>query len=168
MGMGPGEWYEQGQRPILKQGGPVTADIATSDLANLSVTSEKASAPLRTRSVTVVTRDPAKGVGLGTTCHSLWRPLERVEIRRLQLFPMTCWLAVTCGASVDIWTCTGVLGTFVATSTAVGQVGTIIDLGTLTNTCVAACQDLRMGYFSLNACDDAPAHLVQIDYLTSG
>ena len=28
-----GEWWNQNQRPILKQGGPVTADVETDDLA---------------------------------------------------------------------------------------------------------------------------------------
>ena len=75
-----GEWWNQNQRPILKQGGPVTADVETDDLADLVVTSEKASVILGTRTATGLTSDPAAGAGYGTTSYTVWRPSVLSEI----------------------------------------------------------------------------------------
>ena len=163
-----GEWWEQGQRPMLKQGGPVTADVETADLAALSVTSEKASTPLVTRSFGGATADPAAGDGYGTTSYTIWRPSVRAEITQIRLVPLTGWSAVTSCGDLQVWSCAGAIGRFTACSTSIGPVGVPLILSPLTNTCVAACQDVMLGISNINACDNVPAHLVLIEYLTSG
>ena len=163
-----GEWWNQNQRPILKQGGPVTADVETADLAAFSVTSEKASVALGTRTATGVTVDPAAGAGLGTTSYTVWRPSVRAEITAVRFVPLSAWSAVTCGVNLQLWTCAGAVGIVTATSTAFGPVGVPLLLSGLTNTCVAACQDVMLGAAAVNACDNIPAHAVLIEYQTSG
>lgn len=163
-----GEWWNQSSRPILKkQGAVASGDVETDDLAASSVTSEKAGNPLKTRSVVVALPDPAKGAKYATTCHGVWKPLERAEIRRVQLTPLTAWSAVTCGVNVQIYSTNGAVGIVTATSTAFGPAGVALDLA-LTNTCLGACELLQIGAAAVNACDDIPAMAVQIDYVTSG
>lgn len=153
-----GDWWNQGRRPILKAGGSVTRDVE----------SEDASTPLVTRSATGVTADPAKGAGLASTSMTVWRPSVRAEITAIRVTPLTAWAAVTCGGNFEVWSCVGAIGSYTVCSTSFGPAGTPLILASLTNTCLAACQDVMVGLSSLNACDDAPAQLVQIDYLTSG
>ena len=163
-----GEWWNQSARPLMKKQGAVTADVETDDLAAASVTSEKASSPLVTRSFGGATADPAKGAGYGTTSYTVWRPSVRSEITQVRLIPLTAWAAVTCGADLQLWSCAGAIGSFTASSTGIGTVGVPLLLSSLTNTCVAACQDVMLGISSLNACDDVPAHSILIEYKTSG
>lgn len=151
------EWWERG-----------TAFVHAENLADLSVTSEKASVPLLTRSFGAPTADPAKGAGYGTTSYTVWRPSVRAEITQIRLVPLTAWAAVTSCGNLQAWSCAGGIGSFTVCTTGVGAVGVPLILSPLTNTCVAACQDVMLGISNINACDDVPAHLVLIEYKTSG
>ncbi len=155
-------------RPIFKQkAGTITADVETADLAAGSVTSEKASTPLVTRSAVGATPDPAAGTGFGTTSFTVQRLSVRAEVVRVALVPLTAFSAVTSGGNLQLWSCYGEVATFTFCSTAIGPVGVPIIMTLGTYTCLAACQDIMLGASSLNACDNVPALSVLIDYKTS-
>lgn len=144
--------------------------VTTAKVAATSITSEKASTNLLTRSYSATLPDPAQGITLGSTGFVVWKPSVPVRISALQLVPLGAWSATTCGAQLVVWgSCQGVLATVTASSTTFstgpGEPMTV----SLNSTAVGigAGERICAALLSLNACDNAPGHLVQFDYTTT-
>ena len=145
--------------------------IGTVELAALSVTSEKASANLVARSFATVTADPAlTSTSIGSTAYVLFKPVVPIQLENIYAVPLTAWAAVTSGAeSINVWSAAGgVVGTWTASSTAVGAVGVPLTL-TLASTGIslAAASSLFLNIIA-TTCSNIPAHAFQIDYTTTG
>src|SRR3990167_9931801 len=72
-------WWNHGARPVLKSGGAVSQDVAACDIGDGVVSSEKATANLRSRSVLLfceaaTSTEAAGGAAAGTTAIVAGRP----------------------------------------------------------------------------------------------
>lgn len=132
------------------------------------VASCHASDNLLRRSYALTLPDPAKGVAYATTCMIGWSSTVPVQVKSVKLFPLTAWAAVTSCGSFQAYSTGGSLFEIKACTTGYGPAGKLLSAGALTNVALAAGADLQFGLSNLNACDDVPAMLVQIDYETTG
>lgn len=151
-----GEWFHQNQRPILKQGGNVTADVEQGDVASCAITasaiaagiitSEKATGNLRARTVMLVVEKPTASSSEGwSSAYVVWRPLTNVNIVRVQAINFGVYENATC----DIYTVYGNAGTSisqisykaVAGSTALAA-GTRTAGSAVNQAALAACTDV--------------------------
>lgn len=170
-----GDWWTQSQRPVLKAGRGVTADVETADLAALSVTSEKASRNLVTRTFVVVMDPPEPsgllqgGSSLGgwSSAYTLWRAFVPVTIQRVQAFVLQSYQHA-CNDSLTLY---GNAGTsigdiyFCGQSTAIAG-GTRVAGGNLNLVNLPACADIMLKY-SASTCSIPVPIAIQLDYVTS-
>lgn len=135
-----------------------------------SVTSEKVSTNLVTKSVTV-TIGTTSGIAFGSTASVLWTPATPVTLTSIRVSPYMRWTVATSGDVLEFWSCSaGAIATQVACSTGLFNVAGVISGITLNSTAVdlAACESLRfkMSLPGTTSCCQ-PTH-VQINYITTG
>lgn len=147
--------------------------IGTAELGALSVTSEKASANLATRSV-VVNVGSTFGLEWASTALPLWKAPAAVTLTNLNVMAVTPWIVTATTDVFTFWSCTaGVIGQYCSTS------NTVLSAGGL---CIPSCQFVYNCSTGLNlvACEVVRVALtraanscaqgasIQIDYVTSG
>ena len=167
-----GDWWSQSQRPILKQGRAVTADVETADLADASVTSEKASTNLATRSVLVFLEGATSTEAAGqvrpcSTTNAVWRPFVPISVLRIQRYSLALEEMATCDNFVlygNAGTCIG--GILLSAGTTNPAAYTRTASGALTLTALAACTDVFVRRFS-STCSVQGRSAIQLDYLSS-
>ena len=164
-----GEWYHQSQRPILKTGRGVTADVEQTDVASCAVTSEGATSILRSRSITVIVEKPTASSSEGwSSSYVAWRPLINVNVLRVQHVALGVHENATC----DNYTIYGNAGTCIS-QIALKAVSTAIAAGTrtagaaITQAALAACTDVLIKLFG-STCSMPARAAFQIDYESSG
>ena len=160
-----GEWWNQSKRPVLFE---VDDEVTCRMITCGHVASCHASDNLLRRSYSVTMPDPAIGTAYATTCMIGWSPSVAARIKAVKVYPLAAWSAVTSCGSFQAYSTQGSLFEVKACTTAFGPAGKLIDVGTLTNMTLSAGDDLQFGLSNLNASDNAPSMLVQIDYETSG
>ena len=168
-----GDWWSQSQRPILKQGRAVTADVETADIADVRVTSEKAATNLNTRSVLVFLEGATSTEAAGqirpcSTTNAVWRPLVPISVLRIQRYSLALEEMATCDNFVlygNAGTCIG--GILLSAGTTNPSAYTRTASGALTLTALAACTDVFVRRFS-STCSVQGRSAIQIDYLSSG
>ena len=189
-----GDWWSQSQRPILKQGRAVTADVeqgdvascaiqagniaaggvsATAPFADAIVTSEKASTNLATRSVLVFLEGATSTEAAGqirpcSTTNAVWRPFVPISVLRIQRYSLALEEMATCDNFVlygNAGTCIG--GILLSAGTTNPSAYTRTASGALTLTALAACTDVFVRRFS-STCSVQGRSAIQIDYLSSG
>ncbi len=144
--------------------------VTACHLSAASVTSEKASTNLLTRSLSVVTPDPAlTSTSIGSTAYVLWKPIVPVQLENIYAVPLTGWAAVTCGAeTITVWSTNGgTIGTWTATATDVGAVGVPIAFTLASTGLTLASANALLLNIVATTCSNIPAHSFQIDYTTT-
>ena len=173
-----GEWGTQSQRPILKQGRNVTADVEVADIAAGAVTcqaistghvvSEKASDNLVTRSLSALIAAATSSGGGWSTTYTIWRTLVPIQVQRFEMFAVERYQHAT----NDQLTLYGNAGTSIgdirlnAISTNLAA-GTRVAGGNLNLVALPACTDIT-AKLAASTCAVPGAILVQIDYQTTG
>ncbi|MEY4762849.1 MAG: hypothetical protein RLZZ200_2705 [Pseudomonadota bacterium] len=150
---------------------PGGGDIKTADLGALQVTSEKASANLATRSVSVTIGSTA-GSAFGSTSFGLWTAPAPATITAIKIAPLMAWTVATSGSVFEFWSCAaGVICTYNASTTAVmktvGEVNSCFVLNS-TGVNLTACETVRVKIALPGTTSCAQMANVQIDYVTSG
>lgn len=168
-----GEWYHQNARPILKSENVVSQDVATCDLGDGIVTSEKATSNLRARSILLfmaaATSTEAGGVaGVATTAIVAWRPRIPVNVLAVSYLSLQPHQNATC----DNFTLYGNAGTCITDialkgeSTALAR-GTRVASGALTRVALAANTDVLIKGF-LSTCSVSGMAGFILDYESTG
>lgn len=166
-------WYNQGSRPVLKSQGAVTQDVTACEIADGVVSSEKATASLRTRSVLLfceaATSTEAAGVNAaGTTAIVAWRPSTNVYVTGLSHITLAPWQNATCDNLTlygNAGTCIGDIG-LKAASTAIAR-GVRTAGGAITRAALAAGTNVLIKQ-NLSTCSVSARSAVQIDYEATG
>ena len=165
-------WWHQASRPILKSLGAVSRDVETCDLGAGVVTSEKATANLRRRSVLLfcegATSTEAAGVAAaGTTAIVAWRPSVNVSVVAISHVTLLPWQNATCDNFTlygNAGTCIGDVG-LKAASTAILR-GVRTAGSSITQAALAAGTDVLVKQ-NLSTCSVSARSAVQIDYESS-
>lgn len=188
-----GEWWNQSVRPILKAGKDVTADVEQDDVASCAVsagkiavggvsataqvadgivTSEKATANLRIRSVLVFLEGATSTEAAGqvqpcSTANAVWRPSVNVSVLGITRYSLALEEMATCDNFVlygNAGTCIG--GILLKTGSTAPAAYTRTCSGALTLTALAAGTDVLVRRFS-STCSVQGRSAVQIDYESS-
>jgi len=165
-------WWNHGARPVLKSEGAVSQDVAACDIGDGVVSSEKATANLRSRSVLLfceaATSTEAAGVAAaGTTAIVAWRPGVNINVTRIAHVTLGAWQNATCDNLTlygNAGTCIGDIG-LKAASTAIAR-GVRTAGGSITQAALAAGTDVLVKQ-NLSTCSVSARSAVQIDYETS-
>ena len=178
-----GDWWTKSQRPILKQGRGVTADVeqadvascavATAGIASCNVTSEKASASLRRNSVLVfleaaTSTEAAGQVTPCSTANAVWRPGANVDVLAVTRFSLALEEMATCDNFVlygNAGTCIG--GVVLSAGTTNPAAYTRTCSGALTQTALAAGTNVLIQRLS-STCSRQGRSAFQIDYESTG
>ena len=166
-------WWNHGARPVLKSEGAVSQDVAACDIGDGVVSSEKATANLRSRSILLfceaATSTEAAGVAAaGTTAIVAWRPGVNVNVTRIAHVTLGAWQNATCDNLTlygNAGTCIGDIG-LKAASTAIAR-GVRTAGGSITQSALAAGTDVLIKQ-NLSTCSVSARSAVQIDYETTG
>ena len=172
-----GDWWARGSEPLLAgdEAQVGTADVAdsaitTAKLAALNVTSEKISANALQRSVIAQLPDLAAAATL-SSAFVVWTPKTAVQINGFSLIPMTSWVQTTV-QTTPVGTLYAGAGAAIGTvniPTTDAPVGGIALAGTVAAAySVAAGQAVSFGLTAATSAGmNAPAHALQIDYLST-
>lgn len=168
-----GEWFNQSQRPILKAGRGVTADVDATDIPDGIITSEKATANLRARSITLyfagaTSTETAGQVRPCSTANAVWRPSINVSVLGITRYSLALEEMATCDNFVlygNNGTCIG--GILLSAGTTNPPAYTRTCSGALTQTALAAGTNVFVQRLS-STCSVQGASLLQLDYESSG
>jgi hypothetical protein len=160
-----------GQSAEVTAGQIASGAVQTEELGALAVTSEKASANLQRRTVSVIV-GATSGAGFGSTSLALWTAPSPAVITAIRITPMTAWSLATCGENLIFWACSaGEISSYCTSSTAfcktVGDVHSCFTLNS-TGVTLAACETVRLKVGVVGTTSCAQVANVQIDYVTSG
>ena len=167
-----GEWFNQNARPILKSENQVSQDVASCDLGDGIVTSEKATARLRHNTIALyfdgTTSTEAAGVAVvESTSLVAWRPRVAVNVLAVTHVALSLHGNATC----DNFTLYGNAGTCItdvapkAVSTAIAR-GVRTAGGTITRAALAAGTDVFVKLFT-STCSQPGKSALLIDFETS-
>lgn len=145
--------------------------VGTAEIAALNVTSEKASANLVRRTVSVIAGSTS-GTGFASTSLALFTAPVPITVTAIRVSPMTAWSLATCGENIIIWSCVaGEITSYCTSSTAfcktVGDVHSCFTLNS-TGVTLAACETVRLKVGVVGTTSCAQIGNFQIDYVTSG
>lgn len=168
-----GEWYHQGSRPLLKTQKNTTPDIATCDIQNLSVTSEKASDGLNTRSILLFLEGATSTEAAGqvrpcSTANVVWRTPVAIEVLGITRYSLALEEMATCDNFVvygNNGTCIG--GILLKAGTTNPAAYTRTCSGALTRTALAAGTNVLVQRLS-STCSVQGRSAIQLDYMSTG
>lgn len=192
-----GDWWTQNARPILKyRSGAVTADVEQDDVASCAVTcaalaagavaaankmadgivtSEKATAALRHRTIAFTVQAPSSSEAAGiaaveSTSAVLWRPRTAVNVLQVTGFTRALYENATCDMFVlygNNGTCIGQISLkAVAGSTALAT-GTRTAGSAITQAALAAGTDVLLKHVTSTCSTPRPYEIV-IDFESTG
>lgn len=145
--------------------------VTTAKIASANVTSECASTNLLTRTFSVTTPDPAAGANIGSTGFVIFQPTVPVNLTTVRAVPQAAWSATTCGVQLVIYSSSlGTVVSWTATSTTFGETaGEPLTSASVASTAayLAAGSKLCASLLSVNACDNSPAHRIEVHYTTT-
>lgn len=159
------DWWMQSGTTSTAEGadGPMMAGFG-------SITSERASTNLVTRTVTV-TIGTTSGVALGSTSAVLWTAPTRATLSAIQVAPHLGWVVATSGDVLEFWACTaGTIATKNACTTGLFGAAGVITPMTLQSSALdlAAGESVRYNFAIPGTTACCKPTSVQINYVTTG
>ena len=165
------EWYTRTtQGGFISSGEVQSCAIVDSHLRVGAVTSDRASANLRARSLTGEVPTATTCLGFGSTGFVFWRPAVNVSLSSIYLVPLSGWCSSsTAQVAVQVWSCaTGVVGT-VNTSSTVHAAGTSMAVTIASTAATMVANESLMAWANASSCQFAPpAFSIIVNYETTG